>query len=32
MIVRRPMSYQVGGKQSVSVIAGLSLVTFALRD
>jgi alcohol dehydrogenase (cytochrome c) len=31
-IVSGPMSYQVGGKQYVSVIAGLSLVTFALRD
>ena len=31
-IVSGPMSYQVNGKQHVSVIAGLSLVTFALRD
>jgi alcohol dehydrogenase (cytochrome c) len=31
-IVSGPMSYQVNGKQYVSVIAGLSLVTFALRD
>jgi len=31
-IVSGPMSYQVDGKQYVSVVAGLSLVTFALRD
>jgi alcohol dehydrogenase (cytochrome c) len=31
-IVSGPMSYQVNGKQYVSVVAGLSLVTFALRD
>ena len=27
-----PMTYQVDGKQYVSVISGNSLVTFALRD
>src|SRR5262249_45709073 len=31
-IVSGPMTYQVGGKQYVSVISGMSLVTFALRD
>jgi hypothetical protein len=31
-IVSGPMSYQVEGKQYVSIVAGLSLVTFALRD
>jgi alcohol dehydrogenase (cytochrome c) len=31
-IVSGPISYQVGGRQYVSVVAGLSLVTFALRD
>jgi alcohol dehydrogenase (cytochrome c) len=31
-IVSGPMSYQVGNTQYVSVVAGLSLVTFALRD
>lgn len=31
-IVSGPMSYQIAGRQYVSVISGLSLVTFALRD
>ena len=31
-IVNGPISYQVDGKQYVSVISGNSLVTFALRD
>jgi alcohol dehydrogenase (cytochrome c) len=31
-IVSGPISYQVDGRQYVSVIAGLSLVTFGLRD
>ena len=31
-IVSAPITYQVDGKQYVSVISGLSLVTFALRD
>jgi len=31
-IVSGPMSYEVDGKQYVSVIAGLSLVTFGLRE
>jgi alcohol dehydrogenase (cytochrome c) len=31
-IVNGPITYQVGGKQYVSAIAGNSLVTFALRD
>jgi alcohol dehydrogenase (cytochrome c) len=31
-IVNGPMSYEVDGKQYVSVISGNSLVTFALRD
>ena len=32
LIVNGPMSYEVGGKQYVAVIAGHSLSTFALRD
>ena len=31
-IVNGPMTYEVGGKQYVAVIAGSSLSTFALRD
>ena len=31
-IVSGPMSYEVDGKQYVSVIAGVSLVTFGLRE
>ncbi len=31
-IVMAPMTYQIDGKQYVSVIAGRTLVTFALRD
>jgi alcohol dehydrogenase (cytochrome c) len=31
-IASAPMTYQVDGKQYVSVVSGLSLVTFALRD
>jgi hypothetical protein len=27
-----PITYQVDGKQYVSVVSGLSLVTFALRE
>ena len=31
-IVMAPITYQVDGKQYVSVISGHTLVTFALRD
>ena len=31
-IVSGPMSYEVDGKQYVSVIAGVSLATFGLRE
>ena len=31
-IVMAPMTYEVAGKQYVSVISGHTLVTFALRD
>ena len=31
-IVMPPVTYQIDGKQYVSVIAGRTLVTFALRD
>ena len=31
-IASAPVTYQVDGKQYVSVVAGLSLVTFGLRD
>ena len=31
-IVNGPISFEVDGKQYVSVISGNSLVTFALRD
>jgi glucose dehydrogenase len=31
-IVSGPIAYEVGGRQYVSVVAGLSLVTFGLRD
>ena len=31
-IVSGPITYQVGGKQYVAVIAGNNLVAFALRD
>jgi alcohol dehydrogenase (cytochrome c) len=31
-IVSAPITYQLDGKQYVAVVAGLSLVTFALRD
>ena len=31
-VVMAPITYQVAGKQYVSVISGHTLVTFALRD
>jgi len=31
-IASAPMTFQIDGKQYVSVVSGLSLVTFALRD
>jgi alcohol dehydrogenase (cytochrome c) len=31
-IVSAPMTYQVDGKQYVAAVAGLNLVSFALRD